>query len=76
MPGVRAVLGAQMRMVTELDPQRVRSWNSFPGGQVHDRESPFYENLVKYWMTRTTYEVPFYREDVRAKLERLTVVRP
>jgi penicillin G amidase len=68
--------GPVMRMVTELNPERIRSWNSLPGGQVHDRWSPFYENLVEYWMTNTSYEVPFYQEDVKAQLHSLTVVLP
>ena len=68
--------GAQMRMITELQEGRIRSWNSLPGGQVHDRESPFYDNLGAYWMTNTTYEVPFYTEDVAGKIYRLTLVVP
>lgn len=68
--------GPVMRMVTELDPAGVKSWNSLPGGQVHDRNSPHYDDLVPYFMKNETYAVPFAKADVRANLETLTVVEP
>lgn len=68
--------GAQMRMVTELDPAGVQSWNSLPGGQVLDRESNHYDDLVKYFMTNTTFKVPFQKNDVESNLESLTIALP
>jgi penicillin amidase len=68
--------GPVMRMVTELGPDGVRAWNSLPGGQVHDRESPFYDNLVEYYLTNTTYRVPFQKAEVRENLAGLTIVLP
>ncbi len=68
--------GPVMRMITELDPDGVRSWNALPGGQVHDRFSNHYDDLVPYWMQNRNYEVPFSLDDVRANLERLTIVLP
>lgn len=68
--------GPVMRMVTELDPAGVRSWNSLPGGQVHDRASPHYDDLVPGFMKNEAYAVPFAKADVRTNLETLTVIEP
>ncbi len=70
------VSGPQMRMVTELDPAGVKSFNSLPGGQIHDRFSPHYDDLVPYWMQNRTYAVPFADDDVREAMETLTIALP
>lgn len=68
--------GPVMRMVTELDPAGVKSWNALPGGQVHDRESPHYDDLVPGFMKNEAFAVPFAKDDVAANLESLAVVEP
>lgn len=68
--------GPVMRMVTELDPKGVKSWNALPGGQVHDRTSKHYDDLVPGFMQNEAYPVPFAKADVRANLESLTIVDP
>lgn len=68
--------GPVMRMVTDLDPSGVKSWNALPGGQVHDRHSKHYDDLVPYWMANTTYSVPFSKADIEANLESLTILMP
>jgi penicillin amidase len=68
--------GPVMRMVTELDPKGPKSWNSLPGGQVHDRASPHYDDLAEGFYTNKAFPVPFAKDEVAANLEALTVVLP
>lgn len=57
--------GATLRFAVELDPDGIRSVNALPGGQVQDKRSPFFRNLLdEYWLQGRTYEVPFHPDDV------------
>ena len=37
-----------------------------PGGQIHRRDSPFYDHLLGDWLTNTSFEMPFTKEQVDA----------
>lgn len=68
--------GPVMRMVTELGPQGVKSWNALPGGQIHDPASPHYDDLVEGFYRNQAFAVPFEKAEVEASLESLTVALP
>ena len=57
--------GATFRLLVELDPDGVRSFNALPGGQVQDYLSPHSRDLLMdFWLEGERYQVPFHPDQV------------
>ncbi len=66
--------GPSLRMVFEAREDEIQGWFQLPGGQSHDRDSPFYQSLAEDWLTNTPRELLFDREEVdEAAVETLEV---
>ncbi len=82
------VAGPSMRLVTELDPAGVRTFNSLPGGnfgnpgelteETYNRINPeiHYGDLTSRYLNGETFEVPFTRDQVVAAAERKVRYEP
>lgn len=68
--------GASMRMVVEGKPEGFVGHFNFPGGQVHRRDSEFYDHLLDGWLTNTHFIMPFTPEEVDAQSVTTTKVLP
>lgn len=55
--------GASMRWICEGFPEGMSCSLQVPGGQVHDRESPFYENFLDRWLSNTPFEMALGKWD-------------
>ena len=67
--------GASMRMVVEGKPEGFVGHFNFPGGQVHRRDSEFYDHLLDGWLTNTHFVMPFTPEEVDAQSVTTTTVQ-
>jgi penicillin amidase len=68
--------GPSMRMVVEGKAEGFTSSFNFPGGQVHHRDSPFYDHLLGDWLTNTSFEMPFTVEQVDAASMQSETIEP
>ena len=41
--------GPSWRMIVELDPEGVKAWGHYPGGQSGNPGNPFYDNMISKW---------------------------
>ena len=51
--------GPSWRMVVELDPEGVKAWGIYPGGQSGNPGSSYYDNMVNDWVEGRAYELLF-----------------
>lgn len=58
--------GAILRLLVELDPDGIVSYNALPGGQVWDPAHPHFRDLLDYWLEDRRYKLPFHPADVSA----------
>lgn len=58
---IRGSHGPSWRMVVELDPEGVRGYGVYPGGQSGNPGSPAYDEFVEAWRTGALYELLFLR---------------
>lgn len=68
--------GPSMRMVVEGKPEGFVAHFNFPGGQVHRRDSPFYDNLVEDFLINKTFIMPFTPEEVTASSKQVETFEP
>jgi len=68
--------GPSMRMVVEGKAEGFTSTFNFPGGQIHRRDSPFYDHLLGDWLTNTSFEMPFTKEQVDAAAMQTETIEP
>jgi penicillin amidase len=59
---IRGSHGPSWRMVVELDPEGVRGYGVYPGGQSGNPGSKTYDEFVETWRTGELYELNFLRE--------------
>lgn len=59
---IRGSSGPSWRMVVELDPEGVRGYGVYPGGQSGNPGSKTYDEFVETWRTGGLYELDFMRE--------------
>lgn len=59
---VRGSHGPSWRMVVELDPDGVRGYGVYPGGQSGNPGSKSYDEFVDTWLNGKLYELTFLRE--------------
>jgi penicillin G amidase len=59
---IRGSHGPSWRMVVELDPEGVRGYGVYPGGQSGNPGSKTYDEFVETWRTGELYELLFLRE--------------
>jgi penicillin amidase len=50
-------------MIVELDPEGVRGYGVYPGGQSGNPGSKTYDAFVETWRTGELYELEFLREE-------------
>ncbi|TVQ66163.1 MAG: penicillin acylase family protein [Balneolaceae bacterium] len=58
---IRGSHGPSWRMVVELDPEGVRGYGVYPGGQSGNPGSPAYDEFVEAWRTGELFELNFLR---------------
>ena len=58
--------GPSMRMIVEGKASGFESTFNFPGGQVHQRDSVFYDHLLGEWLDNTSFRMPFTPTEVEA----------
>lgn len=68
--------GPILRLIVEMDPDGVRSFNALPGGQRWYLDSPHFKDLLTYWLDHERYAVPFHPQDVLSKNDTLVVLSP
>ncbi len=54
--------GPSWKMIVELDPEGVRGYGVYPGGQTGNPLSETYDEFVETWRTGELYELLFLRE--------------
>lgn len=59
---IRGSHGPSWRMVVELDPEGVRGYGVYPGGQSGNPGSKTYDQFVETWRIGELYELQFLRE--------------
>lgn len=59
---IRGSHGPSWRMVVELDPDGVRGYGVYPGGQSGNPGSKTYDEFVETWRTGELYELDFLRD--------------
>ncbi len=59
---IRGNHGPSWRMIVELDPEGVRGYGVYPGGQSGNPGSKTYDEFVEAWRTGELYELKFLRE--------------
>jgi len=59
---IRGSHGPSWRMVVELDPEGVRGYGVYPGGQSGNPGSKTYNQFVETWRTGELYELQFLRD--------------
>ena len=59
---IRGSHGPSWRMVVELDPEGVRGYGVYPGGQSGNPGSKSYDEFIETWRTVELYEIKFLRE--------------
>lgn len=59
---IRGSHGPSWRMIVELDPEGVRAYGVYPGGQSGNPGSKTYDEFVETWRTGELYELNFLRE--------------
>lgn len=59
---IRGSHGPSWRMLVELDPNGVRAYGVYPGGQSGNPGSKTYDEFVETWRTGELYELLFLRE--------------
>ncbi len=61
--------GPSWRMIVELDPEGVRGYGVYPGGQSGNPGSKTYDEFVETWRTGGLYELLFLRDKPEASEE-------
>jgi penicillin G amidase len=69
--------GPAIRHVTRFSgPGQVETWFALPGGEVFNRASPHYRDLMdQYWSVNEYFEFPFYTQQVIEAAEARTRIR-
>jgi len=49
--------GPSQRIIVELDPEGVRAWGHFPGGQSGNPGSKYYDNMVEAWASGQYFDL-------------------
>ncbi len=68
--------GASMRMIVEGKPDGFVGHFNFPGGQVHRRDSEFYDHLLDDWLSNDLFVMPFTKAEVEAAAVTTVDVNP
>ena len=55
--------GPSWRQVISLEPSGIKAYGAYPGGQSGNPGSPYYDNLLRYWVTGTYFQLSFTNED-------------
>ena len=72
---IRGSHGPSWRMVVELDPDGVRGYGVYPGGQSGNPGSKTYDEFVESWRIGELYELDFLREEPAGTDEYPLVIR-
>ena len=59
---IRGSHGPSWRMIVELDPEGVRGYGVYPGGQSGNPGSKTYDEFIETWRTGELYELIFLRD--------------
>lgn len=68
--------GASMRLMVENTADGLKGKISFPGGQKHFRDSPYYDNLVEGWLNNTPIDLPFKAADIAGITDSTITIEP
>ncbi len=68
--------GPTQRFVIDLDPAGPKAFNTLPGGEVWNPESPHFRDEAELWRRNEVHPVPFALADVVANKESRTLVSP
>jgi penicillin amidase len=53
--------GPSERIIVELDPNGIKAWGHYPGGQSGNPGSKYYDNMVEAWANGEYYELLFLK---------------
>jgi penicillin amidase len=59
---IRGSHGPSWRMVTEMNPDGIRAFGVYPGGQSGNPGSPKFDSFVETWRTGEIFELHFWQE--------------
>ncbi len=54
--------GPSQRIIVELDPDGVKAWGHYPGGQSGNPGSRYYDNMVESWATGKYFELMLFTD--------------
>lgn len=60
---------ATIKMILDFADGKVKAYNSIPGGQSEDYQSPHYNDQTQHWVDNTSLPLPYTREEVEAATE-------
>ena len=63
--------GASMRMIIEGKPEGFTAHFNFPGGQVHRRDSAYYDHLLDGWLANEYFVMPFTQQEIEADAQQV-----
>lgn len=72
---IRGNHGPSWRMIVELDPEGVRGYGVYPGGQSGNPGSKSYDEFVETWRNGELYELLFLREKPESRENFPLVIR-
>jgi len=68
--------GSILHFVVELDPAGIKSFNTIPGGEVWDYNSPHFRDLLELWLNSERHPIHFHPADVGAHVDDHAVLVP
>ena len=72
---IRGSHGPSWRMIVELDPNGVRGYGVYPGGQSGNPGSKTYDEFIETWRNGELYELLFLREKPESREDFPLVIR-
>ncbi len=68
--------GPIQRIVVQMNPGNIVTWNALPGGEVWDPKSPHFRDQLDLWLNNDRREVPFEASEVEAAATQTLVLQP
>lgn len=67
---------ALQRLIVEAKPEGFASFNAFPGGQVWDKDSPYYRNQLPTWLDNERRESWLTEEQILPNIDAHWIIQP
>jgi len=68
--------GPSWRMIVSLEPNGVKAWGVYPGGQSGNPGSPYYLNMIDKWEKGEYFQLTFMHDETDIKSSRKQILSP